>query len=153
MDQPFQPRDPNFRQRISSSFEQQQVMQTLHAELCSVEPGIVRIELPYQASLTQQHGFLHAGIITTIIDSACGYAAFSLMPADAEVLSVEFKINLMAPAKGERLIAIGKVIKPGRTLTVVHGDAYMLIDGKQKPVTHMVGTMMCLRGREDLSQA
>lgn len=152
MSHTFQPSNPHFQQRVIDSFAQQQVMQTLGAELTKVDAGLVRVELPYQPELTQQHGFLHAGIITTIIDSACGYAAFSLMPDNAQVLSVEFKINLMAPAKGERLIAIGKVIKPGRTLTIVHGDAYMLSNNKQKLVSHMVGTMMCLQDRTDLNK-
>lgn len=146
----FDPQDPNFRQRITDSFHQQQVMATFGAELVRVDPGEVVIKLPYQASLTQQHGFLHAGVVTAIVDSTCGYAAFSLMPADGQVLSVEFKINLLAPAKGDELIATGKVIKPGRNLTVCHGDAVMLTDGQSKPVAHMVGTMMCLRDREDL---
>lgn len=151
MSKTFEPQDPNFRQRITDSFNQQQVMATLGAELVRVDPGEVVIRLPYQPKLTQQHGFLHAGVVTAIIDTACGYAAYSLMPADSQVLSVEFKINLMAPAKGDELVATGKVIKPGRNITVCNGDAVMITDGQSKPVAHMVGTMMCLRGREDLT--
>src|SRR6185503_7902077 len=95
----FQAQDPNFENRVRESFARQQLMQTLGATLTLVEPGAIEIELPYRIDLTQQHGFLHAGVIASVLDSACGYAAFSLMPADAEVLSVEFKINLLAPAR------------------------------------------------------
>ncbi len=147
----LQPPDPAYQQRVQNSFRQQAVMQTLGARLLGVQSGQVEIQLPYQRAHTQQHGFLHAGIVTTILDSACGYAAFSLMPADAEVLSIEFKLNMLAPARGEQLIAIGQVIKSGRTVTVCHGDAYMLIDGQRKAVAHMVGTMMSVRGRADLT--
>ncbi len=150
MASPFTPENPDYRQRIVNSFAAQQAMQTLGATLQTIEPGKLSIALPYQSKLTQQHGFLHAGMIATVLDSACGYAAFTLMPADAEVLSVEFKINLLAPAKGDKLIAVGQVIKSGRNLTICQGDAYMLIGEQQKPVAHMVGTMMCLSGREDL---
>jgi len=139
--------DPNYQQRVKTDFDAQQVMHTLDAKLISVGPGKVIIELAYQTNLTQQHGFLHAGIITTIIDTACGYAAFSLMPADAEVVSVEFKTNLLSPAKGDKLIAIGQVIKSGRTLSVCHGDAYMQIGDQQKLVAHMVATMMNVGGK------
>src|SRR6185436_5559391 len=114
----YQPRDPDFNVRVRESFARQRIMSTIRARLGRVEPGSVDIELAYDALLTQQHGFLHAGIIATIADSACGYAAFSLMPDDAAVLSIEFKTNMLAPADGERFIARGKVIKPGRTIMV-----------------------------------
>ncbi len=148
----FSVSNPAFRERVTASFTDQQVMHTLGARLMEIQPGRVVIELPYQQALTQQHGFLHAGIVTTVIDSACGYAAFTLMPADAEILSVEFKINLLSPARGEKLIAVGQVIKAGRNLTVCHGDAFMQNGDRQKPVAHMVGTMMAIHNRDDLKK-
>jgi uncharacterized protein (TIGR00369 family) len=125
-------------------------MQTLGATLTLVEPGVVEIELPYQAGLTQQHGFMHAGVVASALDSACGYAAFSLMPADAAVLSIEFKVNLLAPAQGERLIARGEVKRAGRTITVCTADAYMVEGERRKVVATMMATMMCVLGREGL---
>ena len=104
-------------------------MTTLGATLAEVQPGRVAITLPWAAHLTQQHGFLHAGIVSTALDSACGYAGFSLMPADAAVLTIEFKINLLAPARGERFRMVGTVIKPGRTITVAEGHAYAIDHG------------------------
>ena len=126
-------------------------MQTLGAALTLVEPGVVEIEMPYQASFTQQHGFIHAGVVASVLDSACGYAAFSLMPADAAVLSIEFKVNLLAPAKGERLIARGEVKRAGRTITVCAADALMVEGERSKVVATMLATMMCVRGREGLA--
>ena len=121
-------------------------MQLIGAELGRIEPGIVEISLPYRSDLAQQHGFLHAGIVTAIVDSACGYAAFSLMPEGAEVLSVEFKVNMLRPARGSRFIARGEVIKAGRTLTVVRGEVFGLTDGVQKELVAMMqGTMMTVR--------
>ena len=116
-----------------------------------VEPGVVEIELPYRAALAQQHGFLHAGVVASVLDSACGYAAFSLMPADAAVLSIEFKVNLLAPARGERLLARAEVKRAGRTVSVCTADAYAFEGGQSKLVATMLGTMMCVRGREDLA--
>ena len=114
----FQPKYDGWEQRVRDSYARQRVMHTIGAVLATVEPGRVTIELPWREDLTQQHGFVHAGIVSTIADSAGGYAAFSLMAATASVLSVEFKIHLLAPADGERLIAVGRVVRPGRTLTV-----------------------------------
>ncbi|ODA40646.1 PaaI family thioesterase [Desulfosporosinus sp. BG] len=122
----FTPQTPDFLNRVQSSFAQQSVMNLIGAELVKVLPGEVEISIPFRDNLTQQHGFLHAGIITTIADSACGYAAFSLMPAGASVLTVEFKVNLLAPAKGERFVAKGLVVKPGRTITVCSGEVFTL---------------------------
>jgi uncharacterized protein (TIGR00369 family) len=122
-------------------------MQLIGAELSRIEPGLVDISLPYRAELTQQNGYLHAGIVTTIADSACGYAAFSLMPAGSEVLSVEFKVNLLRPAKGHRFVARAEVIKPGKTLTVVKADVFA-VSGKENDdtlVASMLGTMFCIR--------
>jgi uncharacterized protein (TIGR00369 family) len=148
---PLEPRDPRFAARVRESFEKQRVMHTLGARLVRVEPGEVDIELPFQDSLTQQHGFLHAGIVTTVLDSACGYAAFSLMPADAGVLSIEFKTNLLAPAAGERLIARARVVRGGRTITVCQADALMVAGGEERLVATMLGTMMTVQGRPGVS--
>src|SRR6185295_19725759 len=112
----FQASNPRFAEDIKQSFAQQSIMSLIGAELTLLEPGIVEITLPYRPDLAQQHGHVHAGIVTTIADSAAGYAAYSLMPAGAEVLSVEFKVNLLRPARGESFLARAEVIKPGRTL-------------------------------------
>jgi uncharacterized protein (TIGR00369 family) len=139
----------DFEERVRTSFARQQVMTTLQAELTSVTPGIVEIEMPYSAALTQQHGFLHAGIISAALDSACGYAAFSLMPENATVLTIEFKVNLLAPGKGERFLFRGSVTKPGRTIIVADGQAYAFAaDGEARLIATMTGTMMTVTGRE-----
>ena len=138
------PPDPEFESRIRSSFAQQGVMKTIGAHLLSVAPGEVRIELPWSEAVTQQHGFVHAGILSTIADNACGYAAYTLMPADSEVLGVENKINFLAPAKGERFVAIGKVIKAGRTLAVCSGEVWAYNNGEKTLVAVMQTTMMAL---------
>jgi uncharacterized protein (TIGR00369 family) len=118
-------------------------MQTIGAQLSRVEPGIVEISLPYRTDLTQQNGYLHAGIITTIADSAAGYAAFTLMPAGASVLSVEFKVNLLRPASGEMFLARAEVIKAGKTLTVVRADMFGISGNERTLVATMQGTMFC----------
>ena len=126
-------------------------MATLNAELTVVTPGTIEIEMPFSPSLTQQHGFLHAGIISTALDSACGYAAFSLMPENAGVLTIEFKVNLLAPGKGERFLFRGTVTKPGRTIIVADGQAYAFgVDGEAKLIATMTGTMMTVTGREGI---
>ena len=141
-----QPRNPSFAEEIKQSFAQQTIMGLIGAELSRVEPGIVEITLPYRADLAQQHGYLHAGIVTTIADSACGYSAYSLMPPDSEVLSVEFKVNLLRPAKGETFLAVAEVVKSGKTLTVVRADVFGLDQsGRRELVATMLGTMMCLQ--------
>lgn len=123
-------------------------MQLIGAELGRIEPGIVEIKLRYRTELTQQSKYLHAGIVTTIADSACGYAAYSLMPAGSEVLSVEFKVNLLRPAKGDSFLARAEVIKPGQTLTVVKADVFAEQEaGEQILVAAMLGTMFCIRDR------
>ncbi|HEU4725179.1 MAG TPA: PaaI family thioesterase [Candidatus Eisenbacteria bacterium] len=144
------PRNPDYERLVRESFEAQSVMRTFGARLTRVAPGEVDIELPYRETLTQQHGFLHAGVITAVIDSACGYAAFSLMPAGAGVLSVEFKVNLLAPAKGETLIARGRVLRAGRTITVCQGDGIMRTGSDETPVATMLATMMTVTGRPDV---
>lgn len=147
----FQPQDPDFQQRVRASFARQCAMQTLGVEITRIEPGEIELTMPHQAAYAQQHGFIHAGIIATALDSACGYAAFSLMPADAAVLTVEFKTSLLAPAKGERFLFRGRVIKPGRTLTFCEGQALALVPGREERlVATMSGTLMALFDRKDL---
>jgi len=138
----FKVQDPNFEQRVRESFVEQRVMSLIGASLVSVEPGIVEIEIMAREDLTQQNGYMHAGIVTTVMDSACGYAAYTLMPADASVLSVEFKLNLLAPAGGNVIRAHAEVKRAGRTLTVCSADAFS--DGKL--CATMLATMFCLTG-------
>ena len=140
----MQLRNPSFAQEIKQSFAKQTIMTLIGAELTRVEPGIIEITLPYRADLTQQHGYLHAGIVTTIADSACGYAAYSLMPPNSEVLSVEFKVNLLRPAKGEMFSAVAEVVKSGKTLTVVRADVFAIDADRRDLIATMLGTMICL---------
>ena len=140
----MQLRNASFAQEIQRSFNQQTVMALIGAELTRIDPGIIEITLPYRADLAQQHGYLHAGIVTTIADSACGYAAYSLMPPNSEVLSVEFKVNLLRPAKGETFSAIAEVIKSGKTLTVVRADVFGVDGDRRDLIATMLGTMICL---------
>jgi uncharacterized protein (TIGR00369 family) len=140
----FKPPDPDFESRVRASFNAQQVMQTIGARLVRILPGEVCIELSFGQALTQQHGFLHAGIVATLVDSACGYAAHSLMPAASEVLTVEYKINFLSPARGESLLGIGRVLKPGRMLSVCAGEAWARSAGKKKRVATMQATMICI---------
>ena len=140
-----------FEERGRASFARQRVMATIGARIVRVAPGEVDLELPYREDLTQQHGYIHAGIVSTILDSACGYAAFTLMPPDAAILSIEFKVNLLAPAKGERLIVRARVKKAGRTITVCEADAFAVTGDEEKLVASMTGTMMCVLGRAGIS--
>lgn len=144
----FKPQDADFAARVRASFSRQQAMHTLGIAIAALEPGAIELQMPSNAAYTQQHGFMHAGIITTALDSACGYAAFSLMPADAAVLTVEFKTNLVAPAKGDGFVIRGNVIKPGRTLTLCEARAYAIDRGAEKLVATMTGTLMALYGRK-----
>lgn len=139
------PTDKHFKSRISSSFNRQEIMKTIGGSLVKVEPGEVHIEFNYDKSLTQQHGYIHAGIVTTVVDNACGYAAYTLMPADSEVLTIEYKVNFMSPAKGEKFKGIGRVIKHGRNLTVCTGDVVAIDGGKEKIVAIMQATMISVR--------
>jgi uncharacterized protein (TIGR00369 family) len=141
------PRDPDYASRVRASFERQVFMSTLGARLVRVEPGEVDLELPVRTELTQQHGFLHAGVLASVGDSACGYAALSLMPPGAAVLSVEFKINLLAPAAGDRVLAKGRVIRAGKTVTVCWGEVISFTGATERLVATMVGTMMTVEGR------
>ncbi len=138
----FTPADPDFEARVRASFARQAAMATVGARLLRVAPGEVEIGLPFRQDLTQQHGYLHAGIVTAVTDSACGYAAMSLTPPGGEVLSVEFKINLLSPAIGERFVARARVVRAGRNVTVCTGDAFALAAGREKLIATMLATMM-----------
>ena len=144
----FEVRDPDFERRVRDSFGRQQFMALLGATLGRVAAGEVEIDLPFSDQLEQQHGFMHAGAVTSVLDSACGYAASTLMEADAAVLSVEFKINLLEPAVGDRLVARGRVVRSGRTVTVCRAEAVAYgVDGESL-VAIMTATIMTVRGRE-----
>lgn len=141
----FEVKDVNFENKVRESFSRQTVMQTIGACLRKVAPGEVEIELPFRSDLTQQNNYLHAGIITTIVDSACGYAAFSLMEVGADVLTIEFKINFLSPALGDIFLAKGLVSKPGKTISVCTGDVIAKIGDKEKLVATMLATIMTIR--------
>lgn len=143
------PRDPKWEQRVRQSFANQPFMAHLGARLSHVAPGAVDIELPLKPALTQQHGFFHAGTTTSIADSAAGYAALSLFPADSGVLSSEFKVNLLNPAKAPVLVARGRVIKSGKTLSIARADVYGLEDSGQVHVLTGLFTLMCMAGMKD----
>ena len=140
-------RNPHFEQAVRDSFALQQLMATIGARLTVVAAGEIEIRVPFRPDLTQQHGFLHAGVVASALDSACGYAAFSLMPDGVGVLTVEFKTNLLAPARGEELIARGRVVRAGRTITVCQADASMLSHGAETLVATMLATIMTVRDR------
>ena len=146
------PADPDFERRCRASFDRQPAMTTLGIRLVEVAPGRVVAEMDHRADLTQQHGFLHAGIVSTALDTACGYAAFTLMPADAGVLTIEFKVNLLAPARGPELWFEGSVTKPGRTISVVDARAFQQGPGGagRKLVATMTATIMTVVGRADV---
>ena len=146
----FQAQDPNFRDRVRASFARQRVMATLGIEMVHLDAGEVHLAMPPDPDYTQQHGFVHAGIVTTALDSACGYAAFTLMPLDAAVLTVEFKTSLLAPAKGDRFLFRAQVVKPGRTLTFCEAQAFAQEGAKEKLVATMTGTLMAVMGRQDV---
>ncbi len=147
----FVPLDPAFESRVRASFTRQRAMATLGAVLQRVDPGEVDILLPFRDDLTQQHGFLHAGVVTAVVDTACGYAALTLMPPGGAVLSIEFKVNLVAPAEGEEAVARGRVLKPGRTITVCAGDVLARARGEERLVATMLATMMVVRDRPGLA--
>ncbi len=146
----FEPKDAGYAQRVRDSFALQGAMGTLGATLGAVAPGRVEILLDWAPGLTQQHGFLHAGMVATALDSACGYAGFTLMPEGAGVLTIEFKINLLAPAKGQRFRMVGQVVKPGRTITVTEGRAYAIDHGREKLIATLGATLMTITGRDDV---
>jgi len=140
--QTLEPRDPNFEARVRDSFARQRMMHLLGAELTTVLPGQIEIILPFRSDLTQQHGYIHAAAVAAIADGACGYAALTLMESAQEVLSVEFKVNLLAPAVGERFVAVGRVLRSGRTLSVCAADVHALQSGSGKLIAAMQATMI-----------
>ncbi len=147
----FTPKDPAFKDRIQASFARQGLMATLGASLAKVEPGAVEITLKPSPAVSQQHGFVHAGAVTSIADSAAGYAALSLMPPGTGVLSAEFKINLTAPAAGDLLRAKGRVIKAGRTLTLAQTEVFAESATGEKLVALLTATMMCIENRDGVA--
>lgn len=142
-------RDPHYAERVRASFARQKVMAFMGAEMAVVEPGRCEIRLPYKAELSQQHGYFHGGVIGMIADSAGGYAAFTLMPADASVLTVEYKMNILAPGDGELLSARGEVLKAGRTLVISRAEVYVLKGGKEIHCASMQQTLMTMHGMKD----
>ncbi len=153
MTRSFEPGDPNFEARVRASFDRQKVMHLIGARMTRVEPGMVEIELPFRDDLTQQHGFIHAGIASTIADSAGGYAGLTLFPPDTSVLTVEYKMNLIAPAEGEKLIATGRVVKHGRTLSICDLEVVAVKGGKRTLCARGLQTLICLADRHDLRVA
>lgn len=146
----FHPAGPDFEHRVRASFGRQHFMAWLGAKLEIVEPGRCVVRLPVQRTFGQQHGYVHAGVTTAIADSAAGYAAYTLFPDNSSVLTVEFKINLLAPADAEELVADARVIRPGRTVTVVHSDVFGFTAGAEKLIASMQSTMICLQNTPDL---
>jgi uncharacterized protein (TIGR00369 family) len=145
--QQFLPKNPDYRAIATATFDRQQAMQSLGISILRLGPGEVELSMPYSAEWTQQNGFIHAGIITAGLDSACGIAAFTLMPEETDILTVEFKTNLLAPAQGRRFCFRAVVVKPGRTLTVCEGRAFAENDGAESLIATMTGTLMALPRR------
>jgi len=145
----FEPPDPDYDARVRASFARQAFMTTLGVSIAHLAPGEVDLALLHRPDLTQQHGYFHAGLTATIADSAAGYAALSLYPKGTGVLTTEFKINLLRPAEGQRLVARGRVIKPGRTLTICRSDVYGEKDGRETHVATLLLSMICLEGLAD----
>lgn len=141
----------NYEARVRASFAKQGLMGTLGATLCAVAPGLVEIALRPGPAISQQHGFVHAGAVSAIADSAAGYAALSLMSANRGVLTAEFKINLLAPAQGDLIVARGKVIKTGRTLTLAQAEVFSQIAGQERLIAFLTATLMAIEGREGVS--
>ena len=147
----FKVLDPDYAVRVARSFARQGIMTTLGASLGRVAPGEVEIALPIAPAISQQHGFAHAGAVATIADSAAGYAGLTLMPSGAGVLTAEFKINLLAPGIGERIVARGRVVKAGRTLTLAQTDVFAVRDGMEKQIALLTATLMTVEGRDGVS--
>jgi uncharacterized protein (TIGR00369 family) len=145
----FTASDPQYESRIRDSFARQGLMKHLGAELAELGPGRVTIQVPFRAVMTQQHGYFHAGVSGAIADSACGYSAYTLMPADSSVLTVEYKMNLLAPADGENLIARARVLRSGKTLKICAADVYAQKNGQEVHCATMLATIMCLPGKSD----
>jgi uncharacterized protein (TIGR00369 family) len=140
----------DFRERIRQSFDRQGAMAMLDAELTRVEQAMIEIELPYSEKLTQQHGFLHAGVISAALDTACTYAAYTTIAPDVSILTIEFKVNLLSPGRGERFLFRGEITKPGSTIIVADGRGYAIGDGPAKLIASMTASMMVIRGRQDI---
>jgi uncharacterized protein (TIGR00369 family) len=147
---PMVPRDPDWDAKVRASFKRQTFMDTIGARIAALSPGYCEVELAFRGDLCQQNGYLHGGLVTTIAANATGYAAFSLMPPNSSVLGVDYKINLLNPAAGDRFIAIGRVVKPGRTLSVVECDVEAEAGGARKLIAKMLTSMMCLEGVPDV---
>jgi len=149
----FTPATPDYAERIRDSFARANMMELIGAEIAAIEPGCVDIALPHADALTQQHGFFHAGAVATIADTAGGYAAYTLFPAGTSVLTAEFKLNFVAPAQGTRLLARGRVVKPGRTLTTCDMEVHAVAaDGTEKLCAKGLQTMTQVQGRADIAQ-
>ena len=147
----FQPAYAGYAERVRASFARQGAMALMGAELIAIEPGFCAIALKPRPEVSQQHGFVHAGALSAIADSAAGYAALSMMPMDRGVLTTEFKINLLAPATGERIIARGKVVKAGRTLTLAQTEVFSESEGKEQLIALLTATLMTIEGREGIA--
>lgn len=148
----FEPKNPDYRDAAAALFEAQPAMHTLGISIAHLAPGEVELAMPHSSAFTQQNGFVHAGIITAGLDNACGVAAFTLMPREADILTVEFKTSLLAPARGERFLFKAEVVKPGRTLTFCEAKAFAEHDGKTTLIATMTGTLMALLPRVAASQ-
>lgn len=146
----FQPADPDYAARVRASFERQGFMRILDAKMTVIEPGFCEIRLPWREDLGQQHGFFHAGAMASVADSAGGYAAYTLMGADDSVLTVEYKINLLAPGRGEEAVARARVVRPGRTLTVCQVEVYAMQDGAETLCAVLQQTLIRLARRPDV---
>ena len=144
--------DPHFAERVRASFDRQSAMGLIHATLPVIEHGRSEIHLPHWSGVEQQHGFVHGGVVGMIADSAAGYAAMTVVPASASVLTVEYKMNLVAPADGEQLIARGKVVRPGRTLIVTQAEVFALKDGRETLCALMQQTIMVMHGKSEKTQ-
>ncbi|MDP2822753.1 MAG: PaaI family thioesterase [Sulfuritalea sp.] len=143
----FEPRNPDWDAAVRGSFARQKVMKLIGAEMGVLSPGHCEIRLPFRDDLTQQNGYFHAGITSTIVDSAGGYAGYTLMPAGSDVLTVEFKLNLLAPADGEFLVAEGHVLKSGRNLIIARGEVYAIKNGRATHCATMQQTLMTMHGK------
>ena len=144
------PKDPDFEGKVRRAFANQSLLVTLGMQLDAVEPGLVRLSLPFAPHILQQHGFIHGGAVASMGDTACGFAAMSLMPADCGILTVEFKISLMAPAQDDRLVAVGRVVKPGRTLIFSEAEISAERGGETRPIARTTATLMLITGRENI---
>ncbi len=148
----FKPKTSDFRKKVEESFNRQQFMKLINAQLLEVKPGFCEIHVPYDLTLTQQHGFFHAGIVSTIADNAAGYASFSLMEDNSSVLTVEFKLNLIAPGDGEMLIGRSNVLKNGRTLTICRSEVFVVKNGKEKLCAAAQSTLIELKNKSDKNE-